>query len=73
MQKSARWTVTINIVSCLTVLSVHNSAVIWTLLSPDNLDFIAIEILDPTVKAFSKNNNKNKQKKPKQKQEQIVK
>lgn len=39
---------TINIVPSTTVLSVDNSAVIWILLSLDNLDFIAIKILDPT-------------------------
>lgn len=34
---------TINIVSSITVLSVDNKAVIWILLSMDNLDFIAIK------------------------------
>lgn len=41
---------TINIVPSTTVLSVDNGAVIWILLSLDNLDFIAIKILEPTAK-----------------------
>lgn len=49
MVQSAWWTMTINIVSSTTVLSVDNSAVTWIFLSLLYLDFIAIEILHPTA------------------------
>lgn len=48
---SVQWTMTINIVSSITVLSVYNSAVIWILLSLNwKLDVIAIKILSPTAR-----------------------
>ena len=48
MQKRALWAMTINIVPCITVLSADNGAVVWILLSRDNLDFIAIKMQDST-------------------------
>lgn len=60
MVQSAWGTMTINIVSSITVLSVDNSAVIWILFSLDNLDFlsyyyITTKILDPTAEKTFKN------------------
>lgn len=50
MVQSARWTMTINIVSSITALSVDNSAAIWILPGQDNLDFTVIKVVDPTYK-----------------------